>query len=147
MVYEAKYKQNYNSALKLAEVIIEKVNLLRNFYAVIPAPFSNTKRQFQIVNTVAESFCKKLGILFMEGVFVSCPRPELKTITDPDQRLDVLRKSIMLKNNPDISNKNILIFDDVFRSGSTLTALCELLLPLSPKNVCILTMTKTRSLR
>ena len=47
--------------------------------------------------------------------------------------------------NYDISGKNVLLLDDLYRSGATLTVATEVLLEAGAKSVVVLTLTKTRS--
>ena len=47
-------------------------------------------------------------------------------------------------NNDLIKGKNILLIDDLFRSGATLTASTDILLKNGAKSVCVLAMTKTK---
>ena len=56
----------------------------------------------------------------------------------------MLVKSIKILNNDLIKGKNILLIDDLFRSGATLTASTDILLKNGAKSVCVLAMTKTK---
>jgi len=53
-----------------------------------------------------------------------------------------------MSNKYNLSNKNILLLDDLYRSGATLRVATELLYNnCNVKDVYVLTMTKTRSNR
>ena len=73
---------------------------------------------------------------------------ELKGIENPDERQKALVESMYIDNNHNIVEKTILLVDDLYRSGSTLTVATDLLYSkANVKNVYVLTMTKTRSKR
>ena len=74
--------------------------------------------------------------------------PELKDVEDPSERRELLRESLILSTDCDISGKNVLLVDDLYRSGATLSVATERLLgEARAKAVYVLTMTKTRSRR
>ena len=73
--------------------------------------------------------------------------PQLKNVDDPDERRKLLRESMILSDKHDISGLKILLVDDLYRSGATLSIATELLLNGGAGDVCVLTMTKTRSRR
>ena len=58
---------------------------------------------------------------------------------DRENIKDVLR----LKNNQDLSQKKILIVDDVFTTGSTIKNIIKMISPLYPKDIKVLVMSKT----
>ena len=73
---------------------------------------------------------------------------ELKSVTDPSKRVELLKKSMKINKKHDINNQNVLLLDDLYRSGSTLQVATELLYNnCNVKDVYVLTMTKTRSNR
>ncbi|MBD3807765.1 MAG: hypothetical protein IE880_03505 [Epsilonproteobacteria bacterium] len=73
---------------------------------------------------------------------------ELKSVTDPSKRVELLKKSMRINKKHDINNQNVLLLDDLYRSGSTLQVATELLYNnCNVKDVYVLTMTKTRSNR
>ena len=72
---------------------------------------------------------------------------QLKTIDDPTQRNEILNGAFTVRTNS-IYGKTILLFDDLFRSGTTLEAVCHVLMNKGRvKEVYVFTITKTRSKR
>jgi predicted amidophosphoribosyltransferase len=71
--------------------------------------------------------------------------PELKNVYDYQKRLELLKDAFAAKNLL-LKGKNVLLFDDLYRSGATLNAITRVL---SEKGmvskVYVLALTKTRS--
>jgi competence protein ComFC len=73
---------------------------------------------------------------------------QLKNVDDPAERQRLLRDSMSLSEAHDVSGKKILLVDDLYRSGATLSIATELLIDEGrADSVSVLTMTKTRSKR
>ena len=73
---------------------------------------------------------------------------QLKNVEDADERQKLLRESMSLSGDHDVSGKKILLIDDLYRSGATLSVATELLIEQGGAgSVSVLTMTKTRSRR
>jgi competence protein ComFC len=71
----------------------------------------------------------------------------LKSIEDPEQRKIILEGAFDT-NKDCLLNKNILLFDDLYRSGETLRAASTILKSKGGVwNVYVLTITKTRAKR
>ena len=92
---------------------------------------------------------KKLNIQILTNVLSkNIGSSELKGIDDPEERESALRSSMHIANHNILFRKDILLIDDLYRSGSTLKVATELLYNAGKvKNVYVLAMTKTRSKR
>jgi competence protein ComFC len=72
---------------------------------------------------------------------------QLKEIDDPDTRREILKDAFSINFNA-LSGKDVLIFDDLYRSGETLNAVCDVIMNKGKaRGVYVLTITKTRSKR
>ena len=70
--------------------------------------------------------------------------PPLKTIDDPEARREILKNAFSVEAGT-LKGKNILIFDDIYRSGETLNAVSDVVQQQgNAENVYVLTITKTR---
>jgi len=73
---------------------------------------------------------------------------ELEGITDPVARDEMLKDALSLSGPDRGAGKDILLIDDLYRSGSTLRIATDMLYhEANADGVCVLTMTKTRSTR
>ena len=62
-----------------------------------------------------------------------------------DNRKEVLKDAFSVQNNV-LNGKDVLLFDDLYRSGETLNAVCDILLNVGKaRGVYVLTITKTRT--
>jgi competence protein ComFC len=115
---------------------------------IIPGPPSDTSRSFQPVYELAKLLSSRIGKpIDTEYLIKLKSTSQLKGIEDPDKRKEILKNAFDLQNN-NYENKNILLFDDLFRSGSTLEEITNVLKHKGKVNkIFILTITKTRTKR
>lgn len=73
---------------------------------------------------------------------------ELKNISDLVQRQAKLEELMTIDTSGrDITGRNVLLLDDLYRSGATLRVATDLLYRAGARSVAVLVMTKTRSNR
>jgi len=140
-----------NSSVKIARIVelFVRIKGVEEFDRIVPIPPTNSARQFQPVKLIAEALGENRGVQVIPDLLSKSPGgQELKNVSDPAERQKLLRESMSLSNDHDIEGLKILLVDDLFRSGATLSAATELLLNEGgAARVSVLTMTKTRSNR
>ncbi len=149
-LYQLKYCNNKSHIQPIAKESAIFLNSKTNWelHKIIPIPPSDTTRSFQPVYELA----KAIGILCkLEVDFNTLKKikstSQLKTIEDPEEREEILKDAFDTTQNS-LSGKNILLFDDLFRSGETLNAANDILKRKgNASNVYVLTITKTRTKR
>lgn len=118
----------------------------KKFDVIVPVPPSH-QRTVQPVIILAEGIGKALNVPVLSCINTTRSTSQLKGITDPEER----RKHVEGLYTVDASQtrgRNILLFDDLFRSGTTMNAITDVLLgPGQAATVRALTITKTRSNR
>ena len=147
---ELKYHQNYTQIERLANEVTEflrTMHMLPYINVIIPTPPSKN-RDIQPVEEIAKLVSKSLNIPIDTNYIVKIKNTnELKGIDDPLEREKLLSGAFNLQDLR-YQNKKILLFDDLFRSGSTLKELTKTLYYNGKvNNVYIVTLTKTRSKR
>lgn len=149
-VYKLKYWRDLSRFLTVADEAARFLNgkAAWKIDLIIPVPPSDTTREFQPVEELAKeigAICKLVVDLTTLKKLKSTP--ELKEIKDPNTRRAILKDAFGIAANS-LEGKNVLLFDDLYRSGETLNAVCDVIRNMgNPKNVYALTITKTRSNR
>ncbi len=143
LVYRLKY-QSDSSALP---ALIEHTRKLfaahpemNQFDIIIPAP-SSTPREFSPVHEFCKALAKALNRPMQTSIVkIRQTRPQKEMQTLPQKR-DNVAGAFSLNN--DITDKQILLVDDLFDSGATLEEITKLLLKHKASRVNALTFTKT----
>ena len=148
LVYQFKYR-NDRSALPKIIALITPIKGLEKFDALIPVPPSRSARSFQPVTELTKALGKDRGVAVITDALTKREDgPELKGVDAPDERLKLLRDKITLNPKADLKGKKLLLIDDLYRSGATLTVCTDILYnDAGADDVCVFTMTKTRSKR
>lgn len=116
--------------------------------AIIPVPPSDITRNFQPVYELTKSISSGLNIpADLDYLKKIKSTSQIKGIENPDQRRRILDGAFEIKDMR-YKDKNILLFDDLFRSGSTLAEITKLMKDKGKVGkVFVLTITKTRTKR
>ncbi len=114
------------------------------FDCIVPVPPSH-QRAVQPVIILAQGIGQALGVPVLDCVGTTRSTSQLKNVTDPEERKKHVEGLYQVDANQTRGRK-ILLFDDLFRSGTTMNAITEQLLgPGQAAIVRALTITKTRS--
>ena len=149
LLYRLKFKADKSVLDEILETVINFLNntwkISNTLDGVIPVPPSNVAREFQPVMEIAEKIGNNLGIPVYKDLLVKTKgTPELKNVYDYQRRLDILQDAFTIKASL-IKGKNILLFDDLYRSGATINAVSDILYKKGMVNsVNVLTLTRTR---
>ena len=145
LLYQLKYKNNLSTVSTIVGLLLSTYKGLETKHAIIPIAASRS-RTTQPVAAVAKTLGASVGVPVYDALIKQPNKQELKNITDATERMSMLRGLITFDTaNYDISGKNVLLLDDLYRSGATLTVATEVLLKAGAKSVVVLTLTKTRS--
>ncbi len=149
LLYRLKYKKDKSVLGEIVTTATEFIKL-KNWALdlVVAVPPSRKGRAFQPVPPVAEGIARALGIdVCIDCVIKVKSTPELKRIFDFDQRLRIL-EDVFEVRDPIVTGRNVLLFDDLYRSGATLNAVTRVLLEQGKaRNVYTITLTMTRRIR
>jgi competence protein ComFC len=146
---ELLYRLKYRGDLSAAQEIINTASaFLRphrsKFDMLVPVPPSG-ERVSQPVIIVAQGIGHAIGLPVVQCISLTCPATELKGVMDRDKRVAFLQ-GLHSVDVTQTAGKNILLFDDVFRSGATINAIADVINhDGQPASVRVLTLTRTRS--
>jgi len=147
LVYQLKYRSDRSAAQKIAE-LLDGIKGIESFDYLVPIPPTKKNRPFRPVEVIAQALGERRGVAVLLDLLTNEGDEELKGISDPVERNERLRNAMKLNAKANIAGKKLLLVDDLYRSGSTLTVATDLLYREGKADaVSVLTMTKTRSNR
>jgi len=148
LVYRIKYQRDKSVIGKIVD-LLGKYKGIETMDAIIPMPSTKKHRVTQPVNEIARELGKRLNVPVLEDALEKrAGGRELKNVDDPDKRKELLKGRMALTGKRNLAGKNVLLLDDLYRSGSTLSVATDILYQNAKvKDVFVLTMTKTRSRR
>lgn len=146
LVYQLKYRGNRRAIQDIVKML-DKIKGIESMDCIVPIPATNPRRQ--PVLEIARALGKRRSVDVVENALIKATGgAELKDVDDPEERRELLGKSLTLSEDVDLRDADILLLDDLYRSGATLTVATDLLLTEGKvASVRVLTMTKTRSNR
>lgn len=127
----------------------EKIfQFLKNYDIIIPVPIYYKKlkaRGYNQCEIIAKELSKNVKNLQYNGNILIKIKNNLKqsSLTQEERKnnvKDVYMIKDLEKNKTEIQNKNILIFDDIYTTGSTVNECVRTLKKLQPNNIGILTI-------
>ena len=141
-----KYKSDKSVLGIIVDTVVEFLNI-KNWPVdlIIPVPPSRSVRAFQPVIAVAKEISKFTGMKLCADCIVKLKQtPELKNMYELKKRLEILKDAYHVVKQQ-VEGRNILLFDDLYRSGATLNAITQALKNEGKaEKVYALTLTKTR---
>lgn len=145
LLFRLKYRGDRDAAAPIIETAADFLARHRDkFDAIIPVPPSH-QRAVQPVIVLAEGIGRALQVPVLSCIAPTRPTSHLKDITDPEQRRAHV-EGLYRVDAVQTRGRKILLFDDLYRSGTTMNAITDLLLdPGQATIVRALTITKTRS--
>lgn len=144
LLYRLKYESDVSAA---AEIISTAAAYLRpyrpEFDMIVPVPASSS-RPVQVVLMLANGIGGELNLPVANCVRTSRQTTPLKDIVDPKLRHDALFG--LYDVDPTVTmGKNVLLLDDLYRSGATMTSITSLLRHQGKAaSVKVLAITRTR---
>ena len=148
---ELLYQLKYKSDRSVIDTIVETTaNFIASWHPVLsvilPVPPSRA-RTFQPVLEIAQGLSTRLNIPLRNDCVVKIKNtPELKNIYEYDKRLSLLENAYTA-NTAMLKGENVLLFDDLYRSGATLNAITHAVCGQGEAaNVYALALTRTRSI-
>lgn len=149
LVYNLKYQNDADAVSRLVYIVKQTIQGIGSFDFLIPIPPSNKSRPKQPVLLVAKALSSEFKLPLLEDALgKKSSISEIKNIQDRDERIQLLLNAMFFNPGYDLSNKRVLLIDDLYRSGATLEVATDLLYSEAHVGtVCVLTSTKTRSNR
>lgn len=150
-VYQLKYNQDFSQIDFLVQALVDflKTKMVLSYIDVIIATPPSQNRDFQPVFEIASRVASKLGkSIDFNFVLKTKPTTQLKSITDINERQQIISGAFAVSDPNKYRDKKVLIIDDLYRSGTTLNEISKVLYEQAyVNNVYVVTLTHTRSNR
>ena len=155
LVFQLKYRDDRTKIQPVAEIAAKFVEekfavdghlVLPYLAAIIPIPPSDTNRTFQPVTEVAQEIGKLLSVPVRTDYLMKTKQTiPLKNLSDVESKQEQLRGAFAVQSQ-DLKNRCVLLVDDLYDSGTTLTEATRVLYEQgSVQHVLVLTLTRTRT--
>lgn len=155
LVFQLKYRDDRTKIQPIAEISAKFVEekfavdghpVLPYLAAVVPIPPSDRNRTFQPVTEVAQEIGKLLSVPVRTDYLMKVKRTEpLKNLPDVANKREQLRGAFAVQSQ-DLKNRCVLLVDDLYDSGTTLTEATKVLYEQGGlQHVLVLTLTRTRT--
>ncbi len=145
LLYRLKYNADKSAADEIVATAVQFLTPYKaKFELIVPVPPS-IARAVQPVILMANGIGAALGIPVNDCIKTTRDPTQLKNVSDPAKRKELLA-GLYVVDPIFTTGKNILLFDDLFRSGSTMNAITDVMMQVGKTaNVRVFTITRTRS--
>jgi len=127
LLYRMKYKEDCSATAEIVEAVVSVLKQSQNkFDVLVPVPPSGNRR-VQPVLILAKSIGEALNLPVADCVSTTRSTKQLKGVMDSEKRKELL-EGLYTVESKHTQRKSILLFDDLYRSGSTMNAITELLM-------------------
>jgi len=144
LLYRLKYKADQTALTEIADTAERFLRAWSvAFSIIVPVP-PTAARRIQPLFQVVDELGRRMGVAVTKTAIRKKRQiPELKNIYDVEERRRLLETAFVV-NPSEITGRQILVVDDLYRSGATLNAVAETLTNSGASTVYALALTQTR---
>ena len=119
-----------------------RLKFKKKYDIIIPVPMYKTKKDTRGYNQ-AEVLAKELGGVPMKNdVLIKIIDTKKQSTLNKEERSQNLIGAYKIQNSEIIQNKNIILIDDIFTTGSTVNECSKILKQAGAYEICVLTIAK-----
>ena len=150
MIHNFKYKDLPKVGLffvEMAGVYLKKNQEFMDTDFVVPVPLHKVKnriRGFNQAEIIAKGIAKLMNVTFSKNIVLRKKFTETQTKLSRKERAKNVSNAFNIKNKEKLQNKNFIIIDDVFTTGSTVNAITQSLKDNGASKVYILTAARAQ---
>jgi competence protein ComFC len=145
-LYQLKYRTNRQQLTPISEAVVGFIHQRMNFevHLVLAVPPSDETRGFQPILELAKAVAEGLNAEFSSEALKKIRRTEqLKGVDSPLERSKILAGAFQA-DPAVLDGKQVLVLDDLYRSGATLSAVSvEILRVVPATNLKVIALTRT----
>lgn len=142
--YDEAYINEYFLEFLLKDENIK--SFLKNFDLIIPVPMFKTKklkRGYNQTELLAENLSKNLNIEYNKNILIKSKENKTQSLLELSERKQNVENVFEIKNSFEVKNKNIILIDDIFTTGSTVQVCSELLKRAGANKIAVLVIAKS----
>ena len=148
-IIEYKFNEKPYMYKAFAQIFInnEKIcDFLKSYDIIIPVPIHkkrNNLRGYNQSELIAKEISKEIQNLSIENnVLYKYKNTNPQSLLNKNERIQNAKNAYQIKNEQIIKNKKIIIFDDIYTTGSTVNECARVLKQAGAKKIGILTIAK-----
>ncbi len=145
IIHAIKYNKFKSLGLELGEMLANRLIYDKMIYYdyIVPIPIHFAKKRergFNQSDLIAKGLCRKSGLIFSDDILIRKKYTVTQTKLNKSDRKKNMTDVFEVKKNQNITNKSILLIDDVLTTGSTLNSAAAKLIESGAKKVGIATL-------
>lgn len=118
---------------------------IKSYDTIIPVPISRKRKKTRGYNQsylIAKDLTNIIGIKLENRVLFKTKNIIEQSKLNKEERLENIKGVYEIRNTKRIINKKILLFDDIYTTGSTVNECCRMLKKANPDKIGVLTIAK-----
>lgn len=119
--------------------------IIENYDIIIPVPISRQRlkeRGYNQSELIAKEIAKNTQILLITDCLYKKKNIEPQSKLDKESREQNIKDVYTIKNKEKLLNKKVLLFDDIYTTGSTANECCKMLKQANPYKIGVMTIAK-----
>lgn len=136
---------NYKMFSKIILDDKELCEILRKYEMIISVPVSRKRKKergYNQTELIAKEISKTLNIKYAKGILYKIKDTVAQSKLNKEQREENAKGVYEIKNQNKINNKKILLIDDIYTTGSTVSECSKTLKQAKPYKIGIFTIAK-----
>lgn len=118
---------------------------LKCYDTIIPVPISKKRlneRGYNQSYLISNEIAKKVGLCLERNCLIKTKNIIEQSKLNKEQREQNIQGVYKLKNKKRLDNKKIILFDDIYTTGSTVNECCKILKQAKIKEIAVFTLAK-----
>ena len=119
--------------------------IIKSYDTIVPVPISRKRKKTRGYNQsylIAKDLTNIIGIKLENKVLFKTKNIIEQSKLNKEERLENIKGVYEIRNTKRIINKKILLFDDIYTTGSTVNECCRMLKKANPDKIGVLTIAK-----
>ena len=145
---EYKFQDKSYMYKTFAKIILKNKKVcgfLEKYDIIIPVPIHKKrrlKRGYNQTELIAKEICKNISLELKTDVLIKQKNIKAQSELNKNERKQNIKNAFEIKNINEIIDKKILLFDDIYTTGSTVNECSKILKKAGAKQIGVVTIAK-----